>query len=103
MKAFLLFFCLTLGTFSFSQEHEYHYEITIQDVDDIVSAKLATTVFRDLFDAFPTFDDLNDKFDFYSFSTVTQTDLENVLLPEGFVVLTFTRTISGDLLENETE
>ncbi len=89
MKTFLLFLCLTVGGISFSQEHEYHYKITIQDVDDIVSAKLATTVFRDLFDSFPTFDDVNDIFDFYSFSNVEQSELVNILTPEGFVLLTF--------------
>ena len=101
MKSLLLFASLLIGGLSFSQD--YHYKITIQDVDDVFSAKLATTVFRDLFESFPTFDDAIDTFDFVSLSNVNQTDLENKLILEGFVLLTFSKEIIDETQEIETE
>ena len=101
MRSLLLVITLFIGGISFSQD--YHYKITIQDVDDIVSAKLATTVFRDLFESFPTFDDANDTFDFISLSNVNQSDLEGMLIPEGFILLTFSKELIEDTHELENE
>lgn len=77
----------------------YHYQFTLEGVNDPGSAKQVTDPIRLVFNTgenpwkvYPAFNDETDMFDFYADIDVDKTLLEEVLIKEGIVPLDFRKT-----------
>ena len=91
-KILLLIFIITASVAYNQDLPDYHYQFKLDGVTTLGDAKYATDVFRHKFEVFPTFDDVNDRFDFISITYIDESELGAVLTPQGYVIIEFIRT-----------
>ena len=99
MKKTIFTFFLLLSLVVNAQKYEY--KIQIKDVSDLASAKMITDYLRDIFKAYPTFNDSSDCFEFKSEMNINKQGFEYYMKDESKVVLIFQRKNTEVIKEEE--